>query len=378
MLSNRRRKNKRKLKNNSLWLKVLLMTISFVIVQNVFIGSDQKNSSFSEHKVHSTTSQQKRATNNSNHHIRSNKLYDVFTSASCASQPITASIYDLRGKKLIVPVTNQEISNFSMQIYPGRDFVSDGIRKEIGFENDKVQDLQKFFTEYSAKNNSPLSELTFVDIGANIGWFSFQMAAFGVQVIAFEPMLDNLHIIKTSMCLPDNIKNSISDRITLFGHGLAAENKEKCLIFSHIRNRGDGHVECDPTQLEIPDDFIIRENISVRRLDDIMKILKEEREILNVVAVKIDTEGYEAKLLEGGESFLLDGEVKRIYTEFDPRMIRDRGSDPVEFMKKILNAGYQVKGRNGEQYMNAEECMNMKNFGQGLDLTLYSPKWLPN
>jgi FkbM family methyltransferase len=37
--------------------------------------------------------------------------------------------------------------------------------------------------------------VTFVDIGGNIGWFSLNMAALGVKVMAFEPMQKNTEMI---------------------------------------------------------------------------------------------------------------------------------------------------------------------------------------
>jgi FkbM family methyltransferase len=310
--------------------------------------------------------------NNIKHGARSTMPLAFDPSTSCATLSSNFAYELQRDRGYKVEIDHTQGVSFSIQVYRNHDFVSNHIRNGIGFENEKVEALQRHFTEYSEKHNIPLSELTFLDIGANIGWFSFQMAALGVQVIAFEPMEQNLDLIKASLCLSENMNSGLSKQITLFGYGLGVEDGE-CMTFSHRINKGDGHVECDASRLELPEDYEVRGSIPVRRLDDIMSKFQSERGKLNVVAAKIDIEGSEAKMMEGGEKFLLGGEIPVIVTEFDPRMIRERGSDPVDFMKKIFSAGYRVEGNRSDEFLSLEDMMDIKRFGQGLDLTLRSP-----
>ena len=46
----------------------------------------------------------------------------------------------------------------------------------------------------------PPSDVYFVDIGANVGWFTHNVAAMGYSVVAFEPTTPNALAIRQTMC----------------------------------------------------------------------------------------------------------------------------------------------------------------------------------
>jgi tRNA1(Val) A37 N6-methylase TrmN6 len=52
----------------------------------------------------------------------------------------------------------------------------------------------------------------FVDIGSNVGMATFAAAVMGFQVVAFEPIFENLQRICDGVYL-----NRVADRVTLFG-----------------------------------------------------------------------------------------------------------------------------------------------------------------
>jgi len=166
------------------------------------------------------------------------------------------------------------------------------------------------------------------------------MAALGIKVLAFEPMEENINLLRQSICLPQNIQSGVSKRITLFGHGLGTK-EETCIIYSHNINVGDGHVKCveKESDLQMPHDYSIRGRIPVRRLDDVISTA----EGMNVVIVKMDTEGYEGNVLEGGTKFFLESDIPMITTEFVPKWIKEKGGDPNEFMGKFSSAGYSLQ-----------------------------------
>jgi len=100
--------------------------------------------------------------------------------------------------------------------------------------------------------------------------------------------------------------------------------------------------------------------------------LNIDDEDLRIVAIKIDTEGYEGNALEGGTKVLLEGGADAIVTEFVGAWIIDKGEDPVDFRKKMGSAGYRVK--EGGQYMTVEEMVEKakKKSFRGTNLTLHS------
>jgi len=314
-------------------------------------------------------------------------------------------ISKLKHATTIVSMQNNQ-NPFSMEVYLERDIVSKQIQKG-GWEVEKVSAFNTYFLQYSKRHNIPLSKLFFVDIGANIGWFTLNMAALGVNVLAFEPMEENIQLLEKSLSLPENVASGISDRITLFRHGLGVKN-QTCVVYSHNINVGDGHVKCLDEDEEgsmekklhkiIPHNYSIRGRIPIRRLDDVIQTYREKRmkhsdDDFKVVCVKMDTEGYEGNVLEGGTGFLLEsGLVDVIITEFVPKWLEEKGGDPVEFMSKMKDAGYRVVKTNvvlrklqeffkmyisiGRfRYMSSEEMVDMSNFPKD-DLTIHSPTFI--
>jgi FkbM family methyltransferase len=262
-----------------------------------------------------------------------------------------------RSVKLRGP-TNDHI--FEMEVYARNDIVSTSILMG-GWETQKTKNLAKSFLDYSKTHNVSLSELTFVDIGANVGWFTLQMAALGVQVVAIEPMDANLHLIRRSLCLEAN--KAFADRVLVFGNGLGTE-KQTCVVHSHYTNIGDGHTLCVPegedVAVRIGKGYSVRSKIQVERLDDILS--SENR---TVVAVKMDTEGYEAHVVEGGRNFFLKSKIPHIFTEYSPQtMMREKGGNAAAFMSSFLDAGYQLRMHDTAdgQYRTRKDALNVSAF----------------
>lgn len=240
---------------------------------------------------------------------------------------------------------------FAIEVYDSKDIVSRNI-KGIGWEMYSVVTLKNIYLEYSAKHNIPLSELTFLDIGANIGWFTLNMAALGVNVIAFEPMEQNYEMIKRSLSQKINMDSGISDRVKLYEHGLGVK-EEICYLYSDDRNVGDGHIKCveHENKLSIKQGYSIRQKVIVKRLDDVLTT--KEVKSMNIIAAKLDCEGFEGNVLEGGMNVLLNGGILNILSEYQPEWIKEKGSgnggDPDLFVQRFKDAGFRVvKEGNGE------------------------------
>jgi len=256
---------------------------------------------------------------------------------------------------------------FSFEVYDENDIVSDAV-KQNGWERDVVVSLNEYFQVYSDVNNVPLSKLTFIDIGANIGWLSFNMAALGVNVLAFEPMQENIELFKQTLHLEENVKSGVSDRITLYEYGLGAQ-EATCFVYSDDKNVGDGHIQCveQESDVKLKANYSVRGRVPLKRLDDVVNV-----EGMHIVVVRMDTEGYEGHVLEGGSKVLLSGGVERIVTEFVPEWLIEKGGDPVEFMKHMTDAGYRAPKKNWG-YMKKRDMLNMTNFGSE-DVTFHSRK----
>ena len=118
----------------------------------------------------------------------------------------------------------------------------------------------------------------FVDIGANIGWHSKVVQNAGYDVIAFEPLALNFDVLK---------QNCEKQGSQLFNIGLGNERGSFSMNINP-HNYGDSWISETGTT-----------TINVERLDDILDVATAQR----VDVVKMDVQGFETLVLEGGLNF---------------------------------------------------------------------------
>lgn len=132
--------------------------------------------------------------------------------------------------------------------------------------------------------------LTVVDIGANIGYYALQPPSLrgDVHVVAFEPGPENFDLLQKNIEV-----NGYGDQITAINCGIGDEEREEKLHISRQSNlhtmqhsrRGVSEVSVDVLPLPVALDSI---GLSVEEID----------------VIRMDVEGYEAKVLRGmGEIF---------------------------------------------------------------------------
>jgi FkbM family methyltransferase len=145
---------------------------------------------------------------------------------------------------------------------------------------------------------------TVFDIGANVGQFAaeirYQLP--DAQIYSFEPLSDCHQTLAAAFVHDPKFKSfnvAIGDTI---GH--IEMNRSSYSSSSSIRPMSDSHKRLFPHT-----SGSLTQAISVRTLDDVFVELRPEREIL----IKIDTQGYEDKVLAGGQAAF--GEAKVVLIE---------------------------------------------------------------
>jgi FkbM family methyltransferase len=141
------------------------------------------------------------------------------------------------------------------------------------------------------------ADTVFVDVGSNVGWYTFHMARTH-KVEAFEPFLKNLQLQNTTRCLhPD-----LAQRIRLHPFGLSNTTKHCALFQIPTVNHGDTHTACDDSAKQAfrKNNYQKLGSSIVRRLDDVAgRRLMSARKVM-----KIDIEGHEYEMLLGARKFL--------------------------------------------------------------------------
>ena len=174
-----------------------------------------------------------------------------------------------------------------------------------------------------------------VDIGANLGFYSFALAKNGWNVTSFEPMPANRALFKASLCAnPD-----VVERIDFHEHGLGDANQH-CYLVANINNIGDGYVSCgnDRNPVASPDGgpYQSRGEFDVKIFDEIENNMFAQHK---VDFIKIDVEGYECHVFRGAKK-LLAQKPRLIQTEMKWDIA---GCTPSEYAQMFLDASYRVK-----------------------------------
>jgi len=171
---------------------------------------------------------------------------------------------------------------------------------------------------------------TFVDVGANIGYYTL-LAAKRVgpkgRVIAFEPEPTNFAILKRNV-EANGLTNVILEQKAL-------SNQAGTLrLYIEPENKGGHKV----FQFGDAKDFV---EVEAVRLDD---YLKTDRGRIDFV--KIDTEGAEGAILEGMQDTLRTNNDVRLLVEFFPMLLKSFGYDAGAVLSDLQSLGFEIRDVN--------------------------------
>lgn len=181
-------------------------------------------------------------------------------------------------------------------------------------------DLLKFFFGRMQQYDFP----RVLDIGASTGSFSLLSKFHKADVLAFEPAPN------TYKCLVRNIQLNNLD-VETFPFALSNKNGKALLKLPVIKNRRRDGIAC----IGVPKRFAVREEISIetRTIDSL--------NLRRVDLIKIDTEGCELLILQGGEHTLRKHHPEIIF-EFSIRNTKQFNYDPKDILEFLRLLGYKT------------------------------------
>jgi FkbM family methyltransferase len=166
-----------------------------------------------------------------------------------------------------------------------------------------------------------------IDIGANIGWYSLTLSSRNKpRIVAFEPDTINYNSLVENLRInqKDNVKaynKAISDRegvLTLFLY--KSHNPGHHSFIKQSKSVGTAEVPIVPL-----DDFLQKEGFGEG----------------TVKLIKIDIEGYEYTALRTATRTL--SRAQYILTEFSPGMMQEIDQDPMDYIRLLQEAGFELK-----------------------------------
>jgi FkbM family methyltransferase len=127
-----------------------------------------------------------------------------------------------------------------------------------------------------------------LDVGANVGTYSYELSKISKKVIAFEPVKKIFRYTKEY--LPKNV--------LLYNCALGKKNEKKKIFSPLDKNK---NIDYALSSIKNRSKLYISESITIKKFDF---FFKKENILDKIDFVKIDTEGYEYEILLGMKNFL--------------------------------------------------------------------------
>ena len=182
--------------------------------------------------------------------------------------------------------------NLILNLHEGDEYISNYIRAYNCWEPLTTELILELL-----KQKTP--DTVFVDIGANLGYFSMLAASKNIPVVAFEPVESNFSLLKKSIT-----DNNFEHLILPYKIPLS-DKKEEIIINVSENNMG----RCSTRKL-LEHDFSYSEKHTSEILDTFFGINN-----INNLIIKIDVEEAEKNVLYGMEDTIKSGKVSNIIIE---------------------------------------------------------------
>ena len=249
--------------------------------------------------------------------------------------------------------------------YTNKDAVSNFIRRIHSWERAHTQKVLKALEYYSKKKNIENNNIYLLDIGSNIGWYTYYLGKYGYQILSFEPNTLNSYILYKNYCINKDVN------VTIINKGLDVEDKI-CSIKTDSSNKGDGMIYCENREKNLNDfNGEIFNGIEITKLSRYYKYLSNK----NLAFIKIDVEGSEGKVIEGGKELITNYHVPFIMTEFEEKLFKVHRTEALEFLQFFIDNGYKISVKDffSKNYKSPMEIVKNKRYN---DLFIVYEKFL--
>ena len=222
--------------------------------------------------------------------------------------------------------------SFDMYVYKNNDVVSKFISNVRNWEATSTNYLIKSLDYYSQKKKLSKNDITILDIGANVGWYSFYFSKMGYELISFEVSHTNDYILKKNFCLNKDSK------ITIINKGIGLK-EEKCLLRHPPWNEGNGIILCgDNNKISGNSKEYLTESVEFTKLSNYIPYLSKK----NLALIKLDVEGSEGKVINSGIELITKYHVPFLFAEFNIDYLKMQGTDPKTLLEIFINNDYLI------------------------------------
>ena len=248
---------------------------------------------------------------------------------------------------------------YQMYIFKSPNFILNEFRLygayEVPLSNYIIEALKYYQKKNNILNNK---DILMIDIGGNVGWYPSLLGRYEYTILFFEAFEKNYYVAKKNYCLLNKDSN-----IIIITKGLCSEEKN-CFYFDQKDNAGNGMVICE-NKTNLNDSgldklFIKESEVEMTTLNTFMPYLSNK----NIALMKIDVEGYELKVLEGGKELITNYHIPFVVLEFSPTYLKEVGSEPRDVAQFFVDNGYKISlnGFLSKDFITVDELINKAGF----------------
>uniref|UniRef100_A0A914VMJ1 Methyltransferase FkbM domain-containing protein n=1 Tax=Plectus sambesii TaxID=2011161 RepID=A0A914VMJ1_9BILA len=235
--------------------------------------------------------------------------------------------------KLITTITNPQHKIFVLNKHT--ELLSDIYLRHGSFEGHLQQLMKK------ALEKSQNREVTFFDIGANIGIHALYMAALNYNVVAVEADTDTFSMLSQSIAA-----NGFFDRMQAINAAITS-SRGNVEMLRNANNIGNTRIVSNEQAGTAPPG--LRKTVRGIKLNDLVPFLPH-----NDIVLKIDIEGHECHVINAEQAQLLftSKNITCISMEFTPKdMKADEAcvAKMVDFFTQNKYVAYYVNGDRGKK-----------------------------
>ncbi|KAL3856586.1 hypothetical protein ACJMK2_011321 [Sinanodonta woodiana] len=191
-------------------------------------------------------------------------------------------------------VRTRTIPSFNVCLFPVKEdiYVSASLQTSGTWDMEQTHLIQKALKRFPKAN--------FIDVGANIGYFSLLARAMGRTVIAIEPTDASFLRLQEGV-----VRNNFSDKIIILKYAVS-DKRTTVVMGEDDLNKGGITVA-----KEIGGPANISRSVETITLDDLVSLIPAEE-----IIIKMDIEGYECKALHSSLELLQIFKVRYIFMEW--------------------------------------------------------------
>lgn len=222
------------------------------------------------------------------------------------------------------------VNNLLIQLIDGKKFILNiedlGLSYDLLFNKIKIREefatnfLLSYLPNMLCNKNH---ETTFLDIGANIGYYSILLSDFFDKIIAIEPVKENIDI------LTSNIKiNDLDNKVNVIKSAVGSTPGEGYIIQGEFKNLLT--ISEDPPRNDA-------DKVKIYKIDDIL----HKFNVNDVSLVKMDVEGFEYEIIKSNMDFFEEYLPEVLFIEIHFDIISEHKTNYI--FKKLNELGYSIK-----------------------------------